>query len=1033
MKFKKLFTGVSGGLLTLSVGIGFAATSEQTTAASGPKDLELEEVIVTSERVTKDLQKVSQVITVKTGEDLKKEGKVRLDEIMQGVTGVLLQSDNVDTNIYMRGISNTAGTGGVQLLLDGIAQGNGASFRGTTLDIAQVEISRGVQNAAGVTSLTGAVSLVTNKPVFEYQGSGSLTVGSQNLRNVEGTLNLPISSNQAVRMAFSGDRRNGYYANDAGNSDNRQFRLKYRWKPTDNLDITATMQENRTDGNGVSVASLQYTGHYVDATAGENLTFTNPYNGQVSVWGPNQASTNWLTRQDYVNAANASATISTPTLSTANQFFYPAGPCTINTVTNAAGTITGGAAFSPTGTVTGLGPLATTLGCPVRQYVVRDGIYWNQRSDPWNDGLRPNQWPNNPSRSTLQRQANVVIEWSTKAGKLTVQPAYVYNANNFIEPAMTNSWMEQAGYPSKSERLDVQFANNPGTKLQWIAGFNGSHNDKVDDGSPTGFVTVSGPTSGWTAGTAGMSANLTNSTSPSNTNCFTVLPTGATSRGISNSTNCRSNNYGAGTEAYNFGLSFQANYSVLEKLRLIGSVRNDWYGSELRPAGIASMVDGDGTRYIWVMPATNYVAASAANPNGLFQVPYKMILSDADEYAATHAYDVRRRTSTSSYTFNVEYDVLPNAMAYAKYATGTSAPGMGIIAGPAYTVALPDAKYPVFGGNAAASSVALNGTPYTVTGTLPAQFVDGEKTNQIALGLKSRWWDNKLQVNIEAFHNKYENRSMTLLANLYSFASTASGAPTCTANATTPFIAVLGATLDQSCFASNTASFTGSMLARGVDMDVTFVPTAADRLDMSVEFLRSTFEGAAGLPTLTAADVQSFSTGTNAALAQTFADGFNSFLPGYTGQTLQNSPKWSINAGYQHQFRLPNGGRLTPELRWYWKTAVHFQDSLQLMQSNNARFLESNWAIAQDRWDPYVQLGYSLFDFNMSYQSADGKWQLNGYVKNIQNRATLASVNGLTSIQFGSIANNDLTTIVTGGNANLNPPRTIGLTLSANF
>jgi hypothetical protein len=508
-----------------------------------------------------------------------------------------------------------------------------------------------VQNGAGVTSLTGSVNLVTNQPAFDFQASGSITGGSNNLRNTEGVLNLPVGRNQALRVAYSSERRSGYYSSDAGNSDNRQFRFRYRWQPGDNLNVTASYQENRTEGNGVSQSTLLYTGHWIDYSAGQIVNWTNPFNGVSSQWGQSLAAANRISLAGLITANNVlSPGISTTNtaLTTGNQYYYPAGPCSILAT---ATTSTNVALLAPF--IAG-----NTMDCPFRQLAIRDGVYFNQRSDPWNDGFRPYQWPNNPVRNTLQRQANIIIEWNSRIGKWTFQPGFVYNKNQFVEPARGTSWMEQGFIPSRSWRMDAQLASKPGSKLSWIAGFNGTSTLRAPDG--TTFLSIALPTTGWTLGTVGMNATTTTSNSG---NCYTVTPTGALTAGIPSSNQCLAPNYSLGAESKSLGLSFQGNYPILDNLRLAGSFRVDRSDAIARVAAteLTTQMDASGQRYLWILPATNYATATAANPNAQFLVPYRMNLTDTDMLAMATAYETKRSSTTNAYTLGIEYDFVPVA------------------------------------------------------------------------------------------------------------------------------------------------------------------------------------------------------------------------------------------------------------------------------------------------------------------------------------------------------------------------------------
>ena len=230
---------------------GTAAAQNKAAAASN----ELQEVIVTAERREVNLQKVSISIQVKDGDDLRKTGKKRIDAIMQGTVGIQAQDSQVGVTFFVRGVDSSGGMGNVvavPVIVDGVAQSRSESVRAGTLDLARAEIMRGPQSTTlGVNALAGAVSLVSNKPVFERVVSGNLTVGNYNLRQFEGVLNLPLTSNQALRFAFSKEQRDGYISSGAGDSDLTNARVKYRWQANDKADLLATVSHQNIGGNGV--------------------------------------------------------------------------------------------------------------------------------------------------------------------------------------------------------------------------------------------------------------------------------------------------------------------------------------------------------------------------------------------------------------------------------------------------------------------------------------------------------------------------------------------------------------------------------------------------------------------------------------------------------------------------------------------------------------------------------------------------------------------------------------------------------------
>ncbi|RPI59586.1 MAG: TonB-dependent receptor, partial [Planctomycetaceae bacterium] len=231
----------------------------------------LEEITVTSEKRETNLQKTPISIQAVSGTELTTEAKLRIDDILKAVVGVQTQGSQVGTEFFMRGLGKAEGNGpasgmqqsAVAVVIDGVYQNRGEVVRGGTVDMAQAEVMRGTQSTTlGGSSLAGAVSMVSNNPVFRYEGSGSLGVGDYNLLTTSAVLNVPLTDNQAARIAYSTEKRDGYLSNNAGNSDQTNARIKYRWQPTETFNLVATASKQIIGGNGVDTNSLTYYGYW---------------------------------------------------------------------------------------------------------------------------------------------------------------------------------------------------------------------------------------------------------------------------------------------------------------------------------------------------------------------------------------------------------------------------------------------------------------------------------------------------------------------------------------------------------------------------------------------------------------------------------------------------------------------------------------------------------------------------------------------------------------------------------------------------
>jgi len=95
-----------------------------------------------------------------------------------------------------------------------------------------------------------------------------------------------------------------------------------------------------------------------------------------------------------------------------------------------------------------------------------------------------------------------------------------------------------------------------------------------------------------------------------------------------------------------------------------------------------------------------------------------------------------------------------------------------------------------------------------------------------------------------------------------------------------------------------------------------------------------------------------------------------------SGNAPPQSPRLSLNFGYQHRFELANGAGLTARIQ------THFETSSNLTVYN----------YADDR-----QAAYSRTDAMLTYSPADKKWSIEAYGKNLENRLVLinSEENGL--------------------------------------
>lgn len=389
--------------------------------------LQLEEVVVTAEKRAVNLQKVSTSIEVKSGEELRKQGKKRLDEIMEGTVGIQSQGSPTGTAFFIRGVPPAqAGRGDpvtTPIIVDGITQNRTESVRGATLDLGQVEVMRGPQSTGlGANSLSGAISLVSNKPVFQFEGSGTLELGNYDKMSTEGVLNIPLADNQAVRVAVSKDLRDGFYSNGSGETDLLAARVKYRLQFSDTLDAVATISHQHIDGNGSSLGVAD-SGLWV------------PYTGQTALGNEGGAMGAWQAGAGCVPDPMGAA----------------ARGCVVNGSTYSA-------LYSWSATGNG-------------------GQNFRQRSNAWDDGTPYQRWGFPVYQRSNLDSASVELNWNTALGTVTFLPSYQKSHSWTQEAPTMGAAFNQENIALDTVTADLRINSNQDSRLTWQAGLYYSKDD----------------------------------------------------------------------------------------------------------------------------------------------------------------------------------------------------------------------------------------------------------------------------------------------------------------------------------------------------------------------------------------------------------------------------------------------------------------------------------------------------------------------------------------------------------------------------
>ncbi len=275
---------------------GISPVVRAQTATTQPSDT-LEEVTVTAQKVTENLQDVPISIEALGTQKLQQLNVVNLDtyvEYLAGVTTIksIGQGGNGvgTTHVYMRGINSGQDgnhSGSQPTVGTYFDEQPVTTIDGTVdvhvYDIARIEVLEGPQGTLyGASSEAGTIRIISNKPdptKFEasYDVSGEqITNGGGTGWKAEGFVNIPLTPIAAVRIVGWDEHDPGYINNVAGTDLNAGIINGTRTFPTSGTTI------NNADSVSKNYNTVEYRGGRValkvDVT--DNWTVTPTFMGQ---------------------------------------------------------------------------------------------------------------------------------------------------------------------------------------------------------------------------------------------------------------------------------------------------------------------------------------------------------------------------------------------------------------------------------------------------------------------------------------------------------------------------------------------------------------------------------------------------------------------------------------------------------------------------------------------------------------------------------------------------------------------------------
>ena len=259
-------------------------TASDTTATAAAQSLPaLQEVVVTAEKRTTNLQQTPIAAVVLTGAQLLHNGVITVDQLETVSPSLAVDNFGQGDEFNIRGIGkaehNTQTQAGVITYRNGVASFPGYLEDEPFYDISSIEVLRGPQGTfAGENSTGGAVYITEAAPNFN--GVNGYVVGQYGNFNdamVQGAVNMPVSDTVSTRVAFYDESRStffhvsGPYTGGNGGLKQSSIRFSLLWQPSEKLSALWQTDYSYIDNGGYPASPANAKTALYDVTANAQM------------------------------------------------------------------------------------------------------------------------------------------------------------------------------------------------------------------------------------------------------------------------------------------------------------------------------------------------------------------------------------------------------------------------------------------------------------------------------------------------------------------------------------------------------------------------------------------------------------------------------------------------------------------------------------------------------------------------------------------------------------------------------------------
>ncbi|HHG85973.1 MAG TPA: TonB-dependent receptor, partial [Bacteroidetes bacterium] len=191
----------------LATGCLFGGITSVQAFEDDTKAVSLEEVVVTSRKISESLQDVPIAVSAFTADALQKKGLTNISQIGDYTPSLIidftsaLTGSSASATTFIRGIGQSdfllTIDPGVGLYVDGVYVARSVGGIVDLLNLERVEVLKGPQGTLfGRNTIGGAINIISAKPGEEFAIKGEATIGSFNRQDLRMTADVPLIENK---------------------------------------------------------------------------------------------------------------------------------------------------------------------------------------------------------------------------------------------------------------------------------------------------------------------------------------------------------------------------------------------------------------------------------------------------------------------------------------------------------------------------------------------------------------------------------------------------------------------------------------------------------------------------------------------------------------------------------------------------------------------------------------------------------------------------------------------------------------------